>query len=189
MATFAINLKDGTVESNRETIVGIDLGTTNSLVAYMNNGQPECVKGADGKSTLVPSVVHFTDNEHITVGDEAKHFLVTDPANTIYSVKRLMGKSFKDVHGTESFYGYQIIDDDTEALVKIRVKDRFYTPVELSAHILRELKTRMEHNLQSTISKAVITVPAYFNDNQRQATRDAGKLAGLDVLCIALQAR
>ncbi len=184
MATFAINLKDGTVESNRETIVGIDLGTTNSLVAYMNNGQPVCVSGADGKSTLVPSVVHFSENEQITVGDEAKRFLVTDPSNTIYSVKRLMGKSFKDVHGTESFYGYQIIDDDTDSLVKIRVKDRFYTPVELSAHILRELKVRIEQNLQSTISKAVITVPAYFNDTQRQATRDAGKLAGLDVLRI-----
>ena len=184
MATFSINLKSGVVESTRETIVGIDLGTTNSLVAYMKDGQPVCVKGEDGKSTLVPSVVHFSDNEQIVVGDAAKSKLVTDPANTIYSVKRLMGKSFRDVQGTEGFYGYQIIDDDTESLVKIRVKDRFYTPVELSAHILRELKSRIETNLNTVITKAVITVPAYFNDNQRQATRDAGKLAGLDVLRI-----
>ena len=184
MATFAINLKDGSVESSRETIIGIDLGTTNSLVAYMKDGQPVCVKGADGKSTLVPSVIHFAENEQIIVGDAAKNKLITDPANTIYSVKRLMGKSFRDVQGTEGFYGYQILDDDTESLVKIRVKDKFYTPVELSAHILRELKTRIETDLTTVISKAVITVPAYFNDNQRQATRDAGKLAGLDVLRI-----
>ncbi len=184
MASFAINLKDGSVESTRETIIGIDLGTTNSLVAYMKDGQPLCVKGADGKSTLVPSVIHFAENEQIIVGDAAKNKLITDPANTIYSVKRLMGKSFRDVQGTEGFYGYQILDDDTESLVKIRVKDKFYTPVELSAHILRELKTRIETDLTTVISKAVITVPAYFNDNQRQATRDAGKLAGLDVLRI-----
>jgi len=184
MSKFSINLKDGSVEDIRETIVGIDLGTTNSLVAYMKDGLPMCVKGADGKSTLVPSVVHFGENEQITVGDAAKNKLITDPANTIYSVKRLMGKSFRDVHGTEGFYGYQIIDDDQEALVKIRVKDRFYTPVELSANILRELKSRIESDLNTVITKAVITVPAYFNDNQRQATRDAGKLAGLDVLRI-----
>ena len=184
MATFAINLKDGSVESARETIIGIDLGTTNSLVAYMKDGQPLCVKGADGKSTLVPSVIHFAENEQIIVGDAAKNKLIADPTNTIYSVKRLMGKSFRDVQGTEGFYGYRILDDDTESLVKIRVKDRFYTPVELSAHILRELKTRIETDLTTVISKAVITVPAYFNDNQRQATRDAGKLAGLDVLRI-----
>lgn len=172
------------VERTHETIVGIDLGTTNSLVAYMKDGQPVCVKGLDGKSTLVPSVIHFGENEQVIVGDTAKNKLVTDPANTIYSVKRLMGKSFRDVQGAEGFYGYQIIDDDTESLVKIRVKDRFYTPVELSAHILRELKSRIESDLQTVITKAVITVPAYFNDNQRQATRDAGKLAGLDVLRI-----
>jgi molecular chaperone HscA len=184
MATFSINLKDGSLEQPQEIIVGIDLGTTNSLVAYMKDGRPVCVKGKDGKSTLVPSVVHFAENEPIIVGDPAKEKLVTNPANTIYSVKRLMGKSFKDVAGHEGFFGYQILDDDTESLVKIRVKDRFYTPVELSALILKELKTRIEGELGAIVSKAVITVPAYFNDNQRQATRDAGKLAGLDVLRI-----
>lgn len=184
MATISINLKDGSIEKPQEVIVGIDLGTTNSLVAYMKGGQPLCVKGADGNSTLVPSVVHFAENGEVTVGDAAKAHLLSDPANTIYSVKRLMGKSFKDVQGLGARLGYQVLDDDTDSLVKIRVKDRFYTPIELSALILRELKTRAETELGATISKAVITVPAYFNDNQRQATRDAGRLAGLDVLRI-----
>lgn len=184
MPTISINLKDGSIEKPQEVIVGIDLGTTNSLVAYMKDGQPVCVKGADGKSTLVPSVVHFAENGDIVVGDAAKTKLLSDPANTIYSVKRLMGKSFRDVQGLGARLGYQVLDDDTESLVKIRVKDRFYTPIELSALILKELKARIEAELGATVSKAVITVPAYFNDNQRQATRDAGRLAGLDVLRI-----
>ncbi len=184
MATFSISLKDGSVETPKPLIVGIDLGTTNSLVAFIKDGQPYCVKGADGRSTLVPSIVHFAENGDILVGDAAKEKLISDPAHTIFSVKRLMGKSFKDVQANRDFFGYQIIDDDTESLVKIRVKDRFYSPVELSALILKELKTRVEAELGQPIEKAVITVPAYFNDNQRQATRDAGKLAGLDVLRI-----
>lgn len=184
MATFSINLKDGSVEAPKPLIVGIDLGTTNSLVAIIKDGQPYCVKGADGRSTLVPSILHFAENGDILVGDAAKEKLITDPANTIFSVKRLMGKSFKDIKAKRDFFGYQIIDDDTDSLVKIRVKDRFYSPVELSALILKELKTRVETELGQSIEKAVITVPAYFNDNQRQATRDAGKLAGLDVLRI-----
>ncbi len=184
MASISINLKDGSLEKPRETIVGIDLGTTNSLVAYIRNGEPVCVKGPEGNSTLVPSVVHFTGNGTVEVGDAAKAKLVTDPANTIYSVKRLMGKSYQDIRGLEGFLGYQVLDNDAESLVKIRVKDRFYTPVELSALILKELKARIESELGTVVSKAVVTVPAYFNDNQRQATRDAGKLAGLDVLRI-----
>lgn len=184
MATFSINLKDGSVETTKPLIVGIDLGTTNSLVAFIKDGQPYCVKGVGGRSTLVPSVLHFAANGDILVGDAAREKLITDPANTIYSVKRLMGKSFKDVQSHSDFFGYQIIDDQTDSLVKIRVKDRFYSPVELSAFILKELKSRVEAELGQAIEKAVITVPAYFNDNQRQATRDAGKLAGLDVLRI-----
>jgi molecular chaperone HscA len=187
MAVISINLKDGSVnqpETPKEIIVGIDLGTTHSLVAYMQNGQPICVKGQDGKSTLVPSILHFETNGGILAGDDAKSKLLTDPQHTIYSVKRLMGKSYKDVRSFEQFFGYQIIDEDTESLVKIRVKNAFYTPVELSAHILKALKTRIEGVLKQTVSKSVITVPAYFNDAQRQATRDAGKLAGLDVLRI-----
>ena len=184
MATISINLKDGSIEQPQEVIVGIDLGTTNSLVAYMKDGQPLCVKGADGKSTLVPSVVHFAENGEVIVGDAAKARLLSDPANTIYSVKRLMGKSFKDVQGLGARLGYQVLDDDTDSLVKIRVKDRFYTPIELSALILKELKARVEAELGAAICNAVITVPAYFTDTQRQATRDAGRLAGLDVLRI-----
>jgi Fe-S protein assembly chaperone HscA len=184
MATLSINLKDGSVEQPKPLIVGIDLGTTNSLVAYIKGGQPVCIQDVTGKHTLVPSVVHFADNGTILVGEPAKEKLITDPAHTIFSVKRLMGKSYNDVREHSEFFGYQIIDDDTESLVKIRVKDRFYSPVELSALILKNLKERAEADLGLPVEKAVITVPAYFNDNQRQATRDAGKLAGLDVLRI-----
>ena len=185
MAIIPINIKEGTLESSSEQlIVGIDLGTTNSLVAWMKNGVPTCVKDQEGKSALVPSVIHFHADQSVSVGSSAKEKLLTDPENTIYSVKRLMGKSYKDVRSNEIQYSYQIIDEETESLVKIKVGNRFYTPIELSALILRELKTRIEQQLNQSVSKAVITVPAYFNDNQRQATRDAGKLAGLDVLRI-----
>lgn len=184
MAKFSIDLKSGDIKNEAELIVGIDLGTTNSLVAYIKNGEAVAVKGKNGKSTLVPSVVHFSPEGKIVVGDAAKEKLISDPENTIYSVKRLMGKSYGDVQGVQQYFGYQIIDNDTESLVKIRVKDKFYTPIELSAEILKALKNRIEEELDRVVSKAVITVPAYFNDSQRQATRDAGKLAGLDVLRI-----
>jgi molecular chaperone HscA len=185
MALININLKSGSVETEKDIIIGIDLGTTNSLVAYIRDGQPVCVADKNGKNTLVPSILHFDTEGGNLVGDGAKDKLITDPQNTIYSVKRLMGKSYKDVSGFENYFGYKIIDaPDEETLVKIRVGDRFYTPVELSSFILKELKTRIETNLGQSVSKAVLTVPAYFNDSQRQATRDAGKLAGLDVLRI-----
>ena len=184
MATFSINLQDGSLVKEQDIIVGIDLGTTNSLVAYMKNGQPVCVRRAEGNSALLPSVVHFAPGGSVEVGEHAKEKLITDPANTIYSVKRLMGKSYKDVEDLQGYFGYKILDDDTESLVKIRVQDRYYTPIELSAQILTALRNAVEHELKATVTKAVITVPAYFNDNQRQATRDAGKLAGLDVLRI-----
>ncbi|MBK8967703.1 MAG: Fe-S protein assembly chaperone HscA [Lewinellaceae bacterium] len=184
MAIISINLKDGTLDSGSEVIVGIDLGTTNSLVAYMKDGQAVCVKDDTGKNTLVPSVIHFAENGAVLVGDAAKAKLITDPGNTIYSVKRLMGKSYADLTAVQGFLGYKILDDDKASLVKIRVKDHYYTPIQLSAEILKALKARIEKELQAPVAKAVITVPAYFNDNQRQATRDAGKLAGLDVLRI-----
>ncbi len=186
MAKISINLSDGTVkqEEKKDIIVGIDLGTTNSLVAYMEAGNAVAVSGQDGKNTLVPSVVHFSEGDTVLVGDAAKAFLLKQPQNTIYSVKRLMGKSYQDIAKAGQYLGYEIIDEDTESLVKIRVRDKFYSPVELSAKILAELKNRIENTLDQPISKAVITVPAYFNDAQRQATRDAGKLAGLDVLRI-----
>jgi molecular chaperone HscA len=191
MAKFAIDLKTGNlkadetpIEEQKELIVGIDLGTTNSLVAYIKDGQAVAVKGANGKNTLVPSVLHFTQNGQIVVGDEAKEKLISDPENTIFSVKRLMGKSYRDIQAVHNYFGYKIIDEDQDSLVKIRVKDKYYTPIELSAEILKALKLRIETELDETVNKAVITVPAYFNDSQRQATRDAGKLAGLDVLRI-----
>ncbi len=166
-------------------IVGIDLGTTNSLVAIIHpdTKKPVVLKEHDG-AALVPSVIHFGENGEITVGDKAKEFLITEPHNTIFSVKRLMGKSYSDVKDQASFFTYKVIDDNAESLVKIQAGEKFYSPVELSSYILRELKSRAEHILKTPVTKAVITVPAYFNDAQRQATRDAGKLAGLDVLRI-----
>ncbi len=184
MAKIGINIATGSLQK-QEIIVGIDLGTTNSLVAIIHpeTGQPVVLKEHDGVA-LVPSIVHFGNEGLITVGDEAKKFLITEPENTIFSVKRLMGKSYSDVREHSSFFSYKIFDDNTESLVKIQVGARFYSPVELSSFILKELKARAEHILKTPVTKAVITVPAYFSDAQRQATRDAGKLAALDVLRI-----
>ncbi|MBP6796210.1 MAG: Hsp70 family protein, partial [Saprospiraceae bacterium] len=184
MAKIGINIATGSLQK-QEMIVGIDLGTTNSLVAIIHpeTGQPVVLKEHDGMA-LVPSIVHFGNEGQIAVGDEAKKFLIAEPENTIFSVKRLMGKSYSDVKEHSSFFSYKIIDDNTESLVKIQVGSRFYSPVELSSFILKELKARAEHILKTPVTKAVITVPAYFSDAQRQATRDAGKLAGLDVLRI-----
>ena len=181
---ISINLKAGTPERNSDVIVGIDLGTTNSLVAYIKDGVAVAVKDKEQKSALAPSIVHFAADGGILVGEEAKEKIITDPTNTIFSVKRLMGKSYQDIKSLKEHLSYQVIDDDKEALVKIRVGNRFYTPVELSAEILKYLKERASTELKAHITKAVITVPAYFNDVQRQATKDAGKLAGLDVLRI-----
>ncbi|PTX15163.1 molecular chaperone HscA [Pontibacter mucosus] len=184
MAKVAINLSTGSLQQE-EVIVGIDLGTTNSLVAYIHPEDKKPIAINDqGRGAIVPSVVHFTQQGETIVGTEAKAYLTTDPANTFYSVKRLLGKSYKDLGEHKDYYGYKIIDDDSEGLVKIRVKDKFYSPIELSAEILKELRERAEHSLKTPVNRAVITVPAYFNDSQRQATRDAGKLAGLEVLRI-----
>jgi molecular chaperone HscA len=184
MAKIGINIATGSLQQN-EMIVGIDLGTTNSLVAIIHpdTRQPVVLKEHDGVS-LVPSIVHFGEQGQVTVGDAAKKFLVTEPQHTIFSVKRLMGKSYTDIKEHSGYFSYKVIDDNTESLVKIQVGDVFYSPVELSSFILKELKSRAEHILKTPVTKAVITVPAYFNDAQRQATRDAGKLAGLDVLRI-----
>lgn len=183
MAKIPINLKEGNIESE-EIIVGIDLGTTNSLVAYIKDGKPVTVKDDIGKHALVPSIVYFDLGGDIMVGEAAKEKLVDEPERTIFSVKRLMGKSYNDISSHKDFFSYTIIDDDTESLVKIEIGDRYYNPVELSGQILKYLKKRVESALKQSVTKAVITVPAYFNDAQRQATRDAGKLAGLDVLRI-----
>src|SRR5678815_438397 len=185
MGKIAINIATGSLQQ-QEMIVGIDLGTTNSLVAIIHpeSRKPVVLKEHDGNA-LVPSIVHFDSSSGlITVGDEAKNHLITEPQNTIFSVKRLMGKSYNDIKERSSFFSYKVIDDNTKSLVKIQVGEKFYSPVELSSYILTELKKRAEHILKTPVTKAVITVPAYFNDSQRQATRDAGKLAGLDVLRI-----
>jgi len=184
MAKISINIATGTIQKE-ELIVGIDLGTTNSLVAIIHPESKQAIALKDiDHTTLVPSILHFSENGHVTVGSDAKSFLETDPTNTIYSVKRLMGKSYNDIRRNQHSLSYNIIDDDTERLVKIQVGNTFYSPIELSSTILSELKKRAEHVLKMSISKCVITVPAYFNDAQRQATRDAGKLAGLEVLRI-----
>jgi molecular chaperone HscA len=183
MAKISINLATGSLQKE-EIIVGIDLGTTNSLVAFINPENNPQVINDTGKGLLVPSIVHFNANGDAVVGNEAKSFLISDPGNTIFSVKRLLGRSYKDVADHKDTFSYKIIDDDTESLVKIQAGDKFYTPIELSGLILKELKDRAEHALKTPVNRAVITVPAYFNDSQRQATRDAGRLAGLDVLRI-----
>lgn len=184
MAIISINIKEGTLKKE-DYIIGIDLGTTNSLVAIIDktSGLPKAIPGND-KSVIVPSVIHLKLDGNFEVGNQAMPFLISDPHNTIFSVKRLMGRSYKDVTFNDSLLSYKIIDDNTESLVKIQSGDKFYTPIELSSFILKELKFRAEKALDAKVSKAVITVPAYFNDSQRQATRDAGKLAGLDVLRI-----
>lgn len=183
MAKVSINLATGSIQKE-DIIVGIDLGTTNSLVAFIDPDKNPKVINDTGKGVLVPSIVHFGPAGDITVGNEAKNYLITDPQNTVFSVKRLLGRSYHDIENYKDFFSYKVIDDDTESLVKIKVGDKFYTPIELSALILKELKERAEHALKTPVNRAVITVPAYFNDSQRQATRDAGKLAGLDVLRI-----
>lgn len=165
-----------------ERAVGIDLGTTNSLVAYVENGSPHVIPGENGE-TLLPSVVAFPEGGKWVVGRLAKHQIIKSPTRTVYSVKRLMGKSFEDVQNELDFLSYQLSERHKE-LVRIRIGDQDYTPIEISSFILSELKKRTEKYFGEPVKKAVITVPAYFNDSQRQATKDAGRLAGFDVLRI-----
>jgi molecular chaperone HscA len=184
MAKIAINIATGSLQKE-EIIVGIDLGTTNSLIAIIHPETRKAVALKEHDSVaLVPSIVHFDNSGNVIVGEEAKHFLISNPERTIFSVKRLLGKNYDDINVNASFFAYKIINNDVDKQVKIMVDDKYYTPVDLSALILKELKKRVEHILKTPVNKAVITVPAYFNDSQRQATRDAGKLAGLDVLRI-----
>ena len=184
VAKIGINIATGSLQKE-EIIVGIDLGTTNSLIAIIHPETKQAVALKEhNRSSMVPSVVHFDAIGNVTVGEEAKQYLITEPQNTIFSAKRLMGKSYSDIKDNNSFFSYKIIDDDTDSLVKVQVGNKFYSPIELSSFILKELKQRAEHILKTPVNKAVVTVPAYFNDAQRQATRDAGKLAGLDVLRI-----
>ncbi len=185
MAKIPINIKTGEVEqSNDNIIIGIDLGTTNSLVAYTKGGTTRIVTDSCGTSKLVPSIIHFDEKGQIIVGEQAKLKRITHPERTIYSAKRLLGKSFSDLSAYKDQLAYTIIDNQDDELVKVSIDGKYYSPITLSAEILKALKARVEEYLKTNISKAVITVPAYFNDSQRQATRDAGKLAGLDVMRI-----
>jgi Fe-S protein assembly chaperone HscA len=163
-------------------IIGIDLGTTNSLVAYVDetSGLPRVIPDAEGR-TLLPSIVGFTPGGLI-VGEAARRQLARRPADTVYSVKRLMGRDYEDVKGELAYLPFQILP--AEGTVKLRVGGRDVTPPEVSAAILKALKDRAERHFGEPVEKAVITVPAYFNDAQRQATRDAGRIAGLDVVRI-----
>ena len=161
-------------------IVGIDLGTTNSLVAYMDQGTPRVMPGRTGR-TMVPSVVAMTDNGLI-VGDPAKEHLTRNPERTIYSIKRFMGKGLADVQSELAYFPYHLTEQG--GVIRIKVGEKTYSPPQISAMILKELKHRAENYLGESITKAVITVPAYFNDSQRQATKDAGLIAGLEVLRI-----
>ncbi len=163
-------------------VVGIDLGTTNSLVAYMEDGKPRVIPG-EGGNLLVPSVVYFDAEKGAVVGDDALEELVRHPERTVYSVKRLMGKAPDDIAEDKKLLPFHFVDSSKQ-IVRILIGGRELTPPELSAFILKDLKQRAEKFLDENIDQAVITVPAYFNDSQRQATKDAGKLAGLDVLRI-----
>lgn len=163
-------------------IIGIDLGTTNSVVAVMEGSQPKVIVNSSG-SRLTPSVVGFTEKGEILVGQSAKHQQVTNPQNTIYSIKRFMGRRHNEVAQEEKIVPYKIVGEPHE-LVRVLVtgkEEKEYTPPEISAMILRELKKAAEDYLGEKVTKAVITVPAYFNDSQRQATKDAGIVAGLEV--------
>ena len=162
-----------------EKIIGIDLGTTNSVVAVLEGGEAKVIENQEGARTT-PSVVAFTDKGDTYVGEPAKRQAVTNPKNTIYSVKRFMGRRHDEVESEEKAVSYQVTGDGNE-YVKIKAAGKEMTPPEVSAVVLRKLKEAAQNYLGHKVNKAVITVPAYFNDAQRQATKDAGQLAGLEV--------
>jgi len=166
---------------NAERVVGIDLGTTNSLIAFLDaTGHPAVIPGADGDK-LVPSVVTLTRKGEIVVGNKARAALIDEPDRTVYSIKRLMGRGVADIQEELKLFPFRVAQG-SEAVIRVELGERQFTPPEVSAFILRQLKQNAEKFLGETVSKAVITVPAYFNDAQRQATKDAGRIAGLEVL-------
>ncbi|MBV8674821.1 MAG: Hsp70 family protein, partial [Acidobacteriaceae bacterium] len=163
-------------------IVGIDLGTTNSLVAYMQGDQPVVIPGEDG-ANLVPSVVAIPDARKITVGFPAYPYLASQPDRVVYSVKRLMGRGVEDIQEELKLFPFHLAPDiQTGEVLRLEIGDQQYTPPEISAYVLRQLKKNAERYFGAPVTKAVVTVPAYFNDAQRQATKDAGRMAGLEVL-------
>jgi len=159
--------------------IGIDLGTTNSVVAVMEADQPKVLINSSG-NRVTPSIVAFTDKGERLVGQPAKHQQVTNPKNTVFSIKRFMGRRHNEVKEEETMVPYEVVGDSGE-LVKVKVRDKTYTPQEVSAMILQDLKKTAEDYLGEKVTSAVITVPAYFNDSQRQATKEAGEVAGLKV--------
>ena len=165
-----------------DRIIGIDLGTTNSLVAFMQGEVPVIIPGEDG-SNLVPSVVALDENDRIIVGNAARKYLIETPERSVYSIKRLMGRGLEDVQDELKLFLFRLADDlHPGEVLRIKLGDKTFTPPEVSAFILRQLKRNAERFFSGPVTKAVITVPAYFNDAQRQATKDAGRIAGLDVV-------
>src|SRR5574341_424467 len=165
-------------------IVGIDLGTTNSVVAVMEGGDPAVIATSEGQRIL-PSVVAFNKNGERLTGYTAKRQAVVNSENTVYSIKRFMGRHFEEVEGECKMVSFEVVKGPSgDARVRIPQNGKTYTPQEISAMILGKLKQDAEAYLGEPVTQAVITVPAYFNDSQRQATKDAGKIAGLEVLRI-----
>ena len=162
-----------------EKIIGIDLGTTNSVVAVMEGGDSKVIPNQEG-NRLTPSVVAFTEKGDILVGEPARRQAVTNPTRTVYSIKRFMGRRHSEVASEEKIVPYKVVGGPQD-YVKVKIGDADHTPPEVSAKILRKLKESAEAYLGHKVNKAVITVPAYFNDAQRQATKDAGQIAGLEV--------
>ncbi|HZR58433.1 MAG TPA: Fe-S protein assembly chaperone HscA [Terriglobales bacterium] len=165
-----------------ERIIGIDLGTTNSLVAFMQGDNPVVIPGEDGLN-LVPSVVALDEKNQIIVGSAARKYLIETPERSVYSIKRLMGRGIEDIQEELKLFPFRLADDlEAGEVLRIKLGQKTFTPPEISAFILRQLKRNAERFFGEPVTKAVITVPAYFNDAQRQATKDAGRIAGLDVL-------
>ncbi len=165
-----------------EYIVGIDLGTTNSLVAYMQGDSPVVIPGEVGLN-LVPSVVALDEHNQVIVGNAARKYLIETPERAVYSIKRLMGRGLEDIQNELKLFPFQLAEDLHHGeVLRIRIGERTYTPPEISALVLRQLKRNAERFFGAPVTHAVITVPAYFNDAQRQATKDAGRIAGLNVL-------
>src|SRR6266850_10185 len=160
-------------------IVGIDLGTTNSVVAVMEGGEPKVIANKHG-SNLTPSVVGFTETGERAVGQLAKRQAIINPRNTVYSIKRFMGRRRSEVAQEEKMFPFEVVGRPDEP-VKVKIRDKTYTPQEISAMVLADLKETAEAYLGEKVTEAVITCPAYFNDSQRQATKEAGRIAGFDV--------
>jgi len=165
-----------------DRIVGIDLGTTNSLVAFMQGESPVVIPGEDGLN-LVPSVVALDERDQIIVGNAARKYLIETPERSVYSIKRLMGRGIEDIREELKLFPFHLAEDlQAGEVLRITLGEKTFTPPEISAFILRQLKRNAERFFNAPVTKAVITVPAYFNDAQRQATKDAGRIAGLEVL-------